>query len=133
MAEITNMQEANDALDAGDISQDQFDTYQQQFATKTSDPNTIATSMGLPSGSPLVAGPVDTIKDFFTGVPKAVGNFIGGATDKVLPAGQFNENVGSLAPSFDSASKATLDTKKHLKAVLMLQVLQKLVKKLYLI
>jgi hypothetical protein len=114
MAQITNMQEAKAALDAKEISQDEFDTYQQQFATKTSDSNAIATDMSLPSGSPLIAGPVDTIKGFFTGVPKAVGNIIGGVADKALPAGQFNENVGSQAPTFAPASGATLDTKKAL-------------------
>jgi len=114
MADITNMQEAKAALDAKEISQDEFDTYQQQFATKTSDSNAIATDMGLPSGSPLLAGPVDTIKDFFTAAPKAVGNMIGGVADKALPAGQFNENVSSQAPTFAPASKATLDTKKAL-------------------
>jgi hypothetical protein len=114
MADITNMQEAKAALDAKEISQDEFDTYQQQFATKTSDSNAIATDMGLPSGSPLVAGSIDNIKNFFTGVPKAVGNIIGGVADKALPAGQFNENVGSQAPTFVPASGATLDTKKAL-------------------
>jgi hypothetical protein len=108
------MKEAKSALDAGDISQDEFDNYQQQFATKTSDSNAIATDMGLPSGSPLVAGPVDTVKNFVTGAPKAVGNIFSGAVDKFVPSGQFNENVSSQAPTFDPASKATLDTKKAL-------------------
>jgi hypothetical protein len=118
MAEITNIKEAKSALDAGDISQDEFDNYQQQFATKTSDSNAIATDMGLPSGSPLVAGPVGNalgaVGNAVGSGVKAVGNVIGNVIGKTLPEGQFNENVGSQAPTFDPASGATLDTKKAL-------------------
>jgi hypothetical protein len=98
--EIKDMKGANEALNAGKITQDEFDTYQQKFAIKTSDTNAIATGMGLPSGSPLLAG---------TGI-----DVVGGVLGTVAPTGQYSKDVSTTTPTFPAASNATLDTKKAL-------------------
>jgi hypothetical protein len=118
MAQINNMQDAQQALNAGQISQDEFDNYQQQFAIKTSNTNDIATNMGLSEKSPLLAsnnpppapgvvsqssgsssdgGFLSPIKDFFK---KAV--------DTAVPQGTYQQNVGTTTPTFDPSAIGTL-------------------------
>jgi len=113
--------DANDLLQQGKISQDDFATVQQNNSTTIDNSKDLASQLGAPAGSQILASDIVSSAPMAamppaSSSPNAVSTSSGISSpyealgmkllDKVTPEGQFSESSSSDTPTFDPAAQA---------------------------